>query len=113
MAVDPKAIWHEYLQSARDVMLWKLEGLTEYDMRRPLVPTSTNLLGLVRHVTCTEIGYFGVVFGRPFDEPLTWRSDGGVNGDMWSAVARDETERGLVVSAGVGPLGCDDLGAFA
>lgn len=94
VAVDPKAIWHEYLQSARDVMLWKLEGLTEYDIRRPLVSTSTNLLGLVRHVTCTEIGYFGVVFGRPFEEPLTWRSDGQVNGDMW--VRSHETTQSVV-----------------
>ncbi|MFZ2444500.1 MAG: DinB family protein, partial [Ilumatobacteraceae bacterium] len=94
VAVDPKVIWHEYLQSARDVMLWKLEGLTEYDIRRPLVSTSTNLLGLVRHVTCTEIGYFGVVFGRPFEEPLTWRSDREVNGDMW--VRSHETTQNVV-----------------
>ena len=94
VAVDPKVIWHEYLQSARDVMLWKLEGLTENDIRRLLVSTSTNLLGLVRHVTCTEIGYFGVVFGRPFEEPLTWRSDREVNGDMW--VRSHETTQSVV-----------------
>jgi hypothetical protein len=94
MTVDPKAIWHEYLQSARDVMLWKLDGLSEYDVRRPLVPTSTNLLGLVRHVTCTEIGYFGVVFGRPFDEVLPWRDDGEPNRDMW--VRPHETRASVV-----------------
>lgn len=47
--VDPKVDLHEYLQSGREVMLWKLDGLTEYDVRRPIVPTGTNLLGLVRH----------------------------------------------------------------
>ncbi len=94
VTLDPKSIWHEYLQSARDVMLWKLDGLSEYDIRRPLVPTSTNLLGLVRHVTCTEIGYFGTVFGRPFDEPLPWRADGEPNGDMW--VRAHETKQGVV-----------------
>ncbi len=83
MEFDPKAVLHEYLQSAREVMLWKLEGLSEYDMRRPLVPTATNLLGLVRHVTCSEIGYFGLVFGRSFNELLPWRADGEPNGDMW------------------------------
>jgi hypothetical protein len=29
---DPKADLHEYLQTGREVMLWKLDGLTEYDM---------------------------------------------------------------------------------
>ena len=69
---DPKADLHEYLQSGREVMLWKLDGLSEYDTRRPLVPTGTNLLGLVRHVASIETGYFGSVFGRPFPEPLPW-----------------------------------------
>src|SRR5690349_5959968 len=53
---DAKADLHEYLQTARGVMLWKLDGLTEYDMRRPLVPTGTNLLGLVRHTASIETG---------------------------------------------------------
>jgi hypothetical protein len=33
-------------RSAREALLWKLEGLSEYDIRRPLTPTGTNLLGL-------------------------------------------------------------------
>ena len=41
MGFDPKADLHEYLQSGREVMLWKLDGLSEYDIRRPLVPTGT------------------------------------------------------------------------
>jgi hypothetical protein len=40
---------HDYLQAGRDAMSWKLE-VTEYDMRRPLAPTGTNLLGLVKHL---------------------------------------------------------------
>jgi len=81
--LDPKADLHEYLRTGRDVLLWKLDGLAEYDMRRSLVPTGTNLLGLVRHVASTETGYFGLVFGRPFPEPLPWMDDGEPNGDMW------------------------------
>ena len=65
---NPKDVLHEYLSSAREVMLWKLEGLTDYDVRRPMVPTGTNLLGLLRHVGSVETGYFGFVFGRPFPE---------------------------------------------
>jgi len=59
VAFDPKADLQEYLQSGREVMLWKVDGLSEYDARRPLVPTGTNLLGLVRHVASIETGYFG------------------------------------------------------
>ncbi|MEB3965689.1 DinB family protein [Streptomyces kunmingensis] len=59
-----------YLQQARDALLWKLEGLSEYDVRRPLTPTGTNLLGLVKHVTAVELGYLCVTFGRPHDVPL-------------------------------------------
>jgi hypothetical protein len=81
--LDPKADLHEYLQTGREVMVWKLDGLTEYDVRRPLVPTGTNLLGLVRHVASIETGYFGSVFGRPFPEALPWMEDGEPNGDMW------------------------------
>jgi hypothetical protein len=51
---DPKADLHEYLRSARAAVLWKLEGLSEYDVRRPLVPTGTNLLGLVKHLATWE-----------------------------------------------------------
>jgi uncharacterized damage-inducible protein DinB len=82
---DPKADLTGYLQIARDALLWKLEGLSEYDVRRPLVPTGTNLLGLVKHVASVEAGYFGETFGRPFDEPLPWiAEDAEPNADMWA-----------------------------
>ncbi|MDH6434540.1 hypothetical protein M2158_003017 [Streptomyces sp. SAI-144] len=54
-----------YLQDARDSLLLKLDGLSEYDVRRPLTPTGTNLLGLVKHLTGAEAIYFGETFGRP------------------------------------------------
>jgi uncharacterized damage-inducible protein DinB len=80
-----KAELHEYLQRAREDLLWKLEGLSEYDGRRPLVPTGTNLLGLVKHTAATEAGYLGDTFGRPFPELLPWASDDAEdNADMWA-----------------------------
>jgi hypothetical protein len=84
-ATDPKTDLHRYLQTGRDSLLWKLEGLSEYDVRRPLVPTGTNLLGLVKHVASVEIGYFGETFGRPSSEPLPWFADDAEdNADMWA-----------------------------
>jgi uncharacterized damage-inducible protein DinB len=90
---DPKADLHRYLQAAREALLWKLEGLSEYDVRRPMVPTGTNLLGLVKHVASVEAGYFGETFGRPFDEPLPWFDDDAEpNADMW-ATAEESREQ--------------------
>lgn len=84
---------HRYLQSARDDVLWKLDGLSEYDLRRPLTPTGTNLLGLVKHLAGVEAGYFGETFGRPFPEPLTWYAeDAEPNADMW-ATAEESREQ--------------------
>ena len=62
--VDVKRDLHSHLHGARETLLWKLDGLDEYDIRRPLTPTGTNLLGLVKHSTGTELTYFGSVFGR-------------------------------------------------
>jgi uncharacterized damage-inducible protein DinB len=83
---DPgKADLLRYLQRARDALLWKTEGLGEYDVRRPLVPTGTNLLGLVKHVASVEAGYLGETFGRPFPEPMPWADEGAEdNADMWA-----------------------------
>ena len=90
---DPKADLHDYLQIARDALLWKLDGLSDYDVRRPLTPTGTNLLGLVKHTASVELGYFGATFGRPSDEPLPWYDDGAEpNADMW-ATAEESREQ--------------------
>ena len=63
----------------------KLDGLSEYNIRRPMVPTGTNLLGLIKHVASVELGYFGDCFGRPFGEPMPWIADDAEpNADMWA-----------------------------
>ena len=70
-----KDILLDYLQTIRDTVVWKLDGLSEYDVRRPLTPTGTNLLGVVKHLAYVELGYFVESFGRvvpvpsPFDDP--------------------------------------------
>lgn len=65
-----KANLHSYLKHEREAFLAKLDGLSEYDIRRPLTVTGTNLLGLVKHLATWEARYLGEVFGRPFPEPL-------------------------------------------
>ena len=81
---DPRANLHHYLRRARADLLWKLEGLSEHDVRRPMTPTGLNLLGLVKHVASVDVGYFGECFGRPFGEPLPWFDDDAEpNADFW------------------------------
>jgi hypothetical protein len=79
-----KANLHGRLRQDRQALLWKLDGLSEYDARRPLTATGTNLLGLVKHVATVEAWYFGEVFGRPSPEPLRrWQDSDG--SDHWAA----------------------------
>lgn len=90
-----KADLHRYLQNGREAMLWKLEGLSEYDRRRPVVNSGTNLLGLLKHLAQVEIGYFGDSFGRPFGG---WRprlsTEEEPDADMWAQP--DESTQQLV-----------------
>jgi uncharacterized damage-inducible protein DinB len=73
-----------YLRRRRGDLLGKLDGLGEYDIRRPLVPSGTSLLGLVKHVASVELGYFGEVFGRPSGRMLPWYADDArPEADMW------------------------------
>ncbi|MEO9329562.1 DinB family protein [Gordonia aurantiaca] len=88
--MSAKQTLHRYLSEAREALRWKLDGLSEYDVRRPLTPHGTNLLGLVKHLSGCEIGYFGAVFGRPFPDPPAWLSSDVPDVDMW---ARPEETR--------------------
>jgi hypothetical protein len=69
------------------------EGLSDYDVRRPLTRTGTNLLGLVKHLAIVEARYFGDTFGRPFVPHLPWWDDDAPEAaDMWATAeeGRDE-----------------------
>jgi uncharacterized damage-inducible protein DinB len=95
MSEEHKAVLHSYLRQGREALLWKLEGLSEYEVRRPLTPTGTNLLGLVKHVASVEAGYLGDCFGRPFPVALPWFApDAEPNADMW-ATAKESREQVL------------------
>jgi uncharacterized damage-inducible protein DinB len=88
---------HRYLQTGRDALLWKLDGLGEYDIRRPVTPTGTNLLGLVKHLAVVEMGYFGPTFGRPVPEVEAWLDDDvEPNADMWARA--DESRDDVLAS---------------
>jgi hypothetical protein len=70
-----KAELHDKLREVRAALLSKLDGLGEYDLRRPMTPTGTNLLGLVKHLAGLEYGYLGDALGRPAGEKMSWIED--------------------------------------
>ena len=93
--MDEKQTLHRYLRDQRASLLSKLDGLDEYDVRRPMTSTGTNLLGLVKHVASVELGYLGEVFGRPADREVPWFADDAeVNADMWAPA--DQTREEIV-----------------
>jgi uncharacterized damage-inducible protein DinB len=70
---DEKTSLHVALQRHRDVVLWKIDGLDDDQLRRQMTPSGTSLLGLVKHLAAVEYGWFCMTFGRetepmPFDE---------------------------------------------
>lgn len=88
--MDDKAMLHQYLRENRDSLLAKLDGLSEYDARRPLTATGTNVAGLVKHVASVQLDYFGEVFDRPHGRALPWFADDAEpNADLW--VPADES----------------------
>lgn len=95
MGMDEKETLLEYLRVRRSDLLSKLDGLGEYDVRRPMTPTGTNLLGLVKHVASVQVGYLGDVFGRPSGLDLPWFADDAEpDADLW--VPADETREQIV-----------------
>ena len=87
-----KAYLHSDLRELRKVLVWKLEGLDEADVRRPLTASGTNLLGLVKHLALSESRYFGEVFGRPFPEPMPRWDDLSARGQDMRATDQESRE---------------------
>jgi len=83
---DLKEELHRQLQDCRAVLLSKLDSLSEYDRRRPMTPSGTNLLGLVKHLAGLEYSYLGESFGHPAPERMSWIEDGSIweGADMWA-----------------------------
>lgn len=92
---EPKDVLHRYLRVQRNALLSRVQGLGELEMRQPMTPTATNLLGLVKHVASVQLEYLGDVFGRPSNRPLPWLAEGSeANADMWATA--DETSDEII-----------------
>ncbi|WP_026556491.1 DinB family protein [Arthrobacter sp. 35W] len=71
---DEKTSLLAALDRHRDAILWKIDGVDDAGLRRPMTPSGTNLLGLVQHLAAVEYGWFCETFGRP-TEPLPFDED--------------------------------------
>src|SRR3954468_13888779 len=82
------------LQRSRDALLRAIDGTSEYDARRPLTPTGTNLLGLVKHLAGVEAGYLGECVGRTMPVSMPWNEDGSVweSADMWATAEQTRAD---------------------
>lgn len=83
--MDAKETLKSYLRATREALLWKLEGLSERELRLPRTPTGTSLLGIVKHCASVEAEYFGACLGRetgitlPLFDPVA-----DPNGDLYA-----------------------------
>lgn len=73
---DLKDVLHAQLREQRAALTSKLDGISERDARLPRTQTGTNLLGLLKHSACCEMGYFGATFGRQEPFPAPWDAVG-------------------------------------
>jgi hypothetical protein len=55
---DEKTTLVGFLDYLRGCITGKLEGLSPEEARRPMVPSGTSLLGLAKHLTNVELGWF-------------------------------------------------------
>jgi uncharacterized damage-inducible protein DinB len=103
------------LDRHRDAVLWKLEGLDDEQLRRPMVPSGTSLLGLVKHLAAVEYGWFCDTFGREA-EPLPFDDD---DPDADLRIEPGETTEGVLAFYGraraaadqaIGELDIEDTG---
>lgn len=93
LVADERPALDAWLDYQRATLLWKLEGLDEEQLRRPMVPSGVTLLGLVKHLTAVEHGWFVRSFAQT-GEPALFRDPGDPDADFH--VRENETTEEIV-----------------
>ena len=71
VAGEEKEVLGGFLDHYRQTVLDICEGLSDEELRRPMVPSGTSLLGMVKHLAYDERGWFQEsVANEPFDYPF-------------------------------------------
>lgn len=71
MAASPVEMTGAFLDFLRATLLWKIDGLSDDEVRRPMVPSGTSLLGILKHSTYVERWWFSRVFAG-HDVEMIW-----------------------------------------
>ena len=84
---DIGADLQRYLQQSRESVVSSLDGLSEYDIRRPVTPTATNLSDWSSTWRESSSPTWVTVSGRPSPVRLPWVEDESIwdGADMWAA----------------------------
>src|SRR5260221_5199702 len=93
---DEKTSLQVSLDRHRDVVRWKIDGLDDEQLRRPMTPSGTTMLGLVKHLAAVDYGWFCQTFGRDI-EPLPFDDD---DPDADLRIEPDETTADVVAFYG-------------
>ncbi|MDQ2813210.1 MAG: DinB family protein [Actinomycetota bacterium] len=97
----------QYLDLERNHVLGILEGFSEEQLRRPVLPSGWNCLGMVKHLALADEHYWfrGIVAGEPlgFGPPgpdAEWQVGPGESAEDIFTLYRDEIERAnAIISA--------------
>ncbi len=72
MAGDEKETLTAFLDYHRATLLMKIDGLSDEELRRPMVPSGTSLLGMVKHLAHVERSWFQRTYlGEDISVPWT------------------------------------------
>jgi uncharacterized damage-inducible protein DinB len=106
-----RAMLEAFLDFLRATILLKADGLSDEDLRRPMVPSGTSLLGMIKHLAFVERWWFQSVFaGADVDFPWTdddpdadWRPEPEETADQILDLYRSECEASRRVIAQASP----------
>lgn len=90
---DERTALNSWLDYHRATLVTKLEGLDDEQLRRPMVPSGLSLLGLVKHLTGVEHGWFARGFAQTGESPLFYTKE---DPDADFRIEDDESTQDLV-----------------
>lgn len=108
LAAPPVAMTSAFLDFLRATLIWKIDGVAEDALRRPMVPSGICLLGIVKHSAYVERWWFRSVFagedvpvGWSAEDPdADWRIEPGDTTAAVLALYQDEVGRSRAIAVG-------------